>query len=89
MPYKIRKVALKDLYYVYDDKGKRYSNNPHPKDEAIKQMRALYASEGRDIPEKKRYPLKARMVKDSDDAHEKMKKVRESKLNKKVLPKVE
>jgi hypothetical protein len=88
MPYKIRKVALKDLYYVYDDKGKKYSNNPQTREEAIRQMRALYASEGREIPEKKRYPQKARMEKGSEDAHEKMKLVRESKL-KKLPPKVE
>lgn len=90
MPYKIRKVNLKDLYFVYDDKGKKYSNNPQTKEEAIKQMRALYASEGKELTEKKRYPGRARMVKDTDDARERMKLVREHKNKlKQVLPKVE
>jgi hypothetical protein len=47
MPFKLRKVPKKDLYWVVDDKGKHYSKEGLPKDRAKEQMKALYAAEGR------------------------------------------
>jgi hypothetical protein len=45
MPYKLRKVPKKDLYWVVDDKGKHYSKEGLPKERAKDQMKALYAAE--------------------------------------------
>jgi hypothetical protein len=46
MPYKLRKSRGQDLYWVVNkDTGKKYSNEPLPKEKAQAQMRALYASE--------------------------------------------
>ena len=46
MPYKLRKAPKRDLYWVVNkETGKKYSNEPLPKDRAKAQMKALYASE--------------------------------------------
>lgn len=46
MPYKIRKAPGKERYWaVNPDTGERFSRNPLPKSRAIRQVRALYASE--------------------------------------------
>lgn len=46
MPYKLRKAPKRDLYWVVNkETGKKYSKEPMPKDRAVAQMRALYASE--------------------------------------------
>ena len=44
MPYKLRKVPKKDLYWVIGEDGKHHSKEGLPKDKAQAQMRALYAS---------------------------------------------
>lgn len=44
MPWKLQKSKLG--YFVVDDKGKKYSEKPISKSRALRQMRALYASEG-------------------------------------------
>jgi len=46
MPYKLRKAPKRDLYWVVNkETGKKYSNEPLPKERAKDQMKALYASE--------------------------------------------
>lgn len=46
MPYKLRKAPKKELYWVVNkDTGKKHSKDPLPKERAMAQMRALYASE--------------------------------------------
>lgn len=46
MPYKLRKAPNRDLYWVVNkETGKKYSKDPLPYDNAVAQMRALYASE--------------------------------------------
>ncbi|NBU34244.1 hypothetical protein EBZ38_10910 [bacterium] len=46
MPYKLRKAPNRDLYWVVNkDTGKKYSNDPLPREKAEAQMKALYASE--------------------------------------------
>lgn len=42
MPYKLRKAPNRDLYWVIDDKGKKYSHDPMPKTRAEKQLKALH-----------------------------------------------
>ena len=49
MPYKLRKAPKRDLYWVVNkETGKKYSNEPLPKDKAKAQMRALYAAESKE-----------------------------------------
>jgi hypothetical protein len=79
MPFRIRKVKNVNLYYVSDFKGKRYSKEPVSKEEAENQVRALYASEGKEPPKKKTYPGRVRYPKGSELAFEMMKKCREAK----------
>jgi hypothetical protein len=45
MPYKLRKVPRKDLYWVVDDTGKHYSKEGLPKEKAREQQKALYAAQ--------------------------------------------
>jgi hypothetical protein len=46
MPYKLRKAPKRDLYWVVNkETGKKYSNEPLPKEKAKAQMRALYVAE--------------------------------------------
>ena len=45
-PFKLRKSRGKDLYWVVDVNGKKYSKEPIPLERAKAQMRALYANEG-------------------------------------------
>jgi hypothetical protein len=45
MPYKLRKVPKKDLYWVIAEDGKHMSKEGLPIERAKAQMRALYASE--------------------------------------------
>lgn len=47
MPYRLRKAPKRDLYWVVDDEGKKYSKDPLPKERAEAQIRALYAAEKR------------------------------------------
>jgi len=47
MPFRLRKAPKKDAYWVVDDKGKKYSKDPMPKEKARQQQKALYAAEGR------------------------------------------
>ena len=47
MPYKLRKVPKKDLYWVVSkETGKKHSKEGLPLEQAKAQMRALYAAEG-------------------------------------------
>ena len=49
MPYKLRKAPKRDLYWVVNkETGKKYSNEPLPKERAKAQMKALYAQEKTD-----------------------------------------
>lgn len=49
MPYKLRKAPKRDLYWVVNkETGKKHSKDPLPKERALAQMRALYASESGD-----------------------------------------
>jgi len=45
MPWRLRKAPKRDLYWVVDDKNKHYSKDPLPRENAVAQLRALYASE--------------------------------------------
>ena len=46
MPYKLRKAPKRELYWVVNkETGKKHSKDPLPKERALAQMRALYASE--------------------------------------------
>lgn len=46
MPYKLRKAPNRELYWVVNkETGKKHSKDPLPKETALAQMRALYASE--------------------------------------------
>jgi len=47
MPYSLRKAPNKDLYWVIGEDGSHKSKLPMPKEQALKQMRALYAAMGR------------------------------------------
>ena len=50
MPYKLRKAPNRDLYWVVNkDTGKKHSKEPLPKERALAQMRALYASEDAEL----------------------------------------
>jgi hypothetical protein len=83
MPYGIRKVPNEDLYYVYNKETKsKFSKLPLNKETAMAQVRALYANEGMEYKEKKKIPGRSRVLAGSDEAKEKMRKVREAKLNK-------
>ena len=42
MPYKLRKAPGRELYWVVDDKGKKYSKEPISKTKADKQLKALH-----------------------------------------------
>lgn len=56
MPYKLRKVPKKDLFWVVSkETGKKHSKEGLPKETAKAQMRALYAAEtkGGELPTKK------------------------------------
>lgn len=44
MPYKLRKVPKKDLYWVVGEDGTKHSKEGLPKEKAEAQMRAMYAS---------------------------------------------
>ena len=45
--WKLRKAPKKDLYWVIDDTGRHYSNEPMTKEDARQQQKALYAAESR------------------------------------------
>jgi hypothetical protein len=46
MPFKMRKAPKRDLYWVINkETGHKYSKEPLPKENAMAQMRALYANE--------------------------------------------
>ena len=50
MPYKLKKVRNKPLYYVINSiNGHRHSKEPLTKELALKQLRAIYASNSEDI----------------------------------------
>lgn len=49
MPFKLCKSRGKELYWVVDVNGKKYSKEPIPLERAKAQMRALYANEGGSI----------------------------------------
>jgi hypothetical protein len=79
MPWKLRKAPRQEAYWVVNEiTGKHYSHEPLPKETAIKQMRQLYRLDSEEPPVKKLYPNRARVVKGSDEAKEKMKKAREA-----------
>jgi hypothetical protein len=45
MPYKLRKAPNRDLYWVVNkETNKKFSKDPLPKEDAMAQMRALYAN---------------------------------------------
>ena len=44
MPYMLRKSPKKNLYWVVDVKGRKFSRLPIPKSRAEAQRRAIYAS---------------------------------------------
>ena len=49
MPWKLRKAPKQELYWVVNkDNGNKYSKKPLPREDAVAQMRALYASEARE-----------------------------------------
>jgi hypothetical protein len=49
MPWKLRKAPKRELYWVVNkETGRKYSKEPIPRERAVAQMRALYASEARD-----------------------------------------
>jgi hypothetical protein len=72
MPFKLRKATNLDMYYVVDEYNKKYSSSPLDKETALRQMKALYSNEGIKIEPKKTYPNRARMVKGSEEALQKM-----------------
>jgi hypothetical protein len=80
MPYKLRKVRQKDLYYVYNPETKeRFSNEPMERKMAMRQLRALYANEGIDYDKQIKKPKvmhKRRYEPGSDRAKEVMAKAR-------------
>lgn len=47
MPYHIVRAPGTERYFVAKDTGKRFSKAPLPRDVAMAQLRALYASEAR------------------------------------------
>jgi hypothetical protein len=53
MPYRLEQATPR-LYFVVDDKGKRFSKKPMYKKKAREQQKALYASEGRIAAEQTR-----------------------------------
>jgi hypothetical protein len=48
MPYKLRKAPNKDLYWVIAEDGTHKSKLPLPREQALQQMKALYAAMGRE-----------------------------------------
>ena len=84
MPYNIRKVRGKDLYYVYNpETKKRFSVEPMERKMAMKQLRALYANEGVDYDKQIKKPKvmhKRRYEPGSDRAKEIMAKARAVRL---------
>jgi hypothetical protein len=76
MPYKLRKQPRQNKYWVVNtETGKKHSYDSLDKPTAIKQMRALYANEGNEMPEikeVKKNPNRMRYPKDSDEARAKM-----------------
>jgi hypothetical protein len=84
MPYNIRKVRGKDLYYVYNPETKqRFSVEPMERKMAMKQLRALYANEGVDYDKQIKKPKvmhKRRYEPGSDRAKEIMAKARAVRL---------
>jgi hypothetical protein len=83
MPYKLRKKPRQNLYWVVNSEtGKKHSYDALDKPTAIKQMRALYANEGNEMPEikvVKKNPNRMRYPKDSDLARERMAHARSKK----------
>lgn len=83
MPYKLRKKPRANLYWVVNSEtGKKHSYEALDKPTAIKQMRALYANEGNEMPEVKvvkKNPNRMRYPKDSDLARERMAHARSKK----------
>ena len=83
MPYKLRKKPRANLYWVVNSEtGKKHSYEALDKPTAIKQMRALYANEGSEMPEikvVKKNPNRMRYPKGSDQAKEKMEYARSKK----------
>lgn len=80
MPWKLRKAPRKDAYWVVNEiTGKHYSHDPLEKETAIKQMRQLYRLDNEEMPVKKSYPLRARAMKGSDEAKQKMEHARKFK----------
>lgn len=87
MPYKLRKVKSKELYYVINSETKKHhSVEPLPKKFAMAQLRALYANEGIKYEDtiKKPMPSKMRFPKGSQQAKDAMAKARSVKLAKKA-----
>ena len=84
MPYKLRKSRDRDLYWVVNaETGKKYSYEALPKETAEKQIRLLYVRLGLEYKPKEKNMSKVRYPKDSELAHEVMKKVREARILKK------
>jgi hypothetical protein len=83
MPYKLRKKPRKNLYWVVNSEtGKKHSYEALDKPTAIKQMRALYANEGNEMPEikeVKKNPNRMRYPKGSQEARDKMTHARSKK----------
>jgi hypothetical protein len=83
MPYKLRKKPRKNLFWVVNtETGKKHSYEALDKPTAIKQMRALYANEGQEMPEikeVKKNPNRMRYPKGSDLARERMANARSKK----------
>jgi hypothetical protein len=83
MPYKLRKQPRKNLFWVVNtETGKKHSYDALDKATAIKQMRALYANEGKEMPEikeVKKNPNRVRYAKGSDLARQRMAHARSKK----------
>ena len=83
MPYKLRKKPRTNLYWVVNtETAKKHSYDALDKPTAIKQMRALYANEGTEMPEikvVKKNPNRVRYPKGSDLARERMAHARSKK----------
>jgi hypothetical protein len=86
MPFYIRKKPRTELYWVYNKRtGERYSKDALEKDVAIAQMKALYANTGESEPNPKvKHESKVRWEKGHPDTLERMKAVREKKLNRQL-----
>lgn len=76
MPFKLRKKPRNNLFWVVNtETGKKHSYEALDKTMAIKQMKAMYANEGLDMPEikvVKKNPNRMRYPKNSDLARERM-----------------